>query len=74
MSTQPDQQQPTGIRLLSIKQVAGLLGYTNRISGWRAVKKLGIPYVRINRRRIVFEEDEVQAWIKRRSVGNRTAA
>lgn len=46
-----------------------LLGYSDRSSFWLAIKAAGIPFVRINSRRCLFEEAAVRAWIDRRTIG-----
>jgi hypothetical protein len=63
-----------GLRLLQSHQVRDLLGYTDVGAFWAAVRRAGVPHIRINRRRIVFEEAAVMAWLKSRTVGGRTAS
>jgi predicted DNA-binding transcriptional regulator AlpA len=60
-----------GLRLLQSSEVKKLFGYTNTSSFWAAVRKAGIPHIRINPRRIVFEEAAVRAWIESKTVGRR---
>lgn len=50
------------------------MGYTNTQSFMVAVRRAGIPFVRVNRRRIGFEPRAVDAWIESRSTGRRRAA
>jgi hypothetical protein len=60
-----------GAKFISPKVVFALLGYRDSSVGWKAVRRAGIPYVRINARRILFEEVQVRAWIDRHTVGTR---
>ena len=52
--------------LIPAHVVMGLLHYTNRASFWEAVKKEGIPYYRITKRRILFCRRAVERWLKSR--------
>ena len=54
---------------LKSDQVMTILGYTDRSSFWQAVRRSGIPYVRVNARRCIFDREQLMAWIQRRSVG-----
>lgn len=45
----------------------GLLGYRNRSSFWEFVKRDGVPHIRFNLRRIMFEEQALMDWIRRHS-------
>ena len=56
-------------RFLKPDVVFKALGYSDRAAGWAAVKAAGIPFVRINQRRALFDEAAVQAWIDSRTVG-----
>jgi hypothetical protein len=46
-----------------------MLSYKSRHSFNRALKRDGIPFIRINRRRIVFEAAAVRAYLDSRTVG-----
>ncbi len=48
-----------------------LLGYADRAAFWVAVKAAGIPFIRINPRRCLFDEATVQAWLRSRTVHKR---
>jgi len=54
---------------LKSDQVMAMLGYSDRSSFWQAVRRSGIPYVRVNARRCIFDHAQLMAWIQRRSVG-----
>ena len=60
-----------GLRLLRSCEVKSLLGYGDTGAFWAAVRAAGIPHIRINPRRIVFEEAAVKAWLESRTVGGR---
>ena len=59
-----------GARFLRPAEVFALLGYTDRSAAWQAVKRAGIPFVRINARRCLFEESAVRAWLDAQTVGS----
>lgn len=68
-SLTPDQAQLFGgKRFLKSGVVMELLGYQNRASFWDFVRRSGVPHVRLNARRILFEEQALLDWIRRRSV------
>ena len=60
-----------GMRLLQSHEVKALLGYTDTGAFWAAVRAAGIPHIRINARRIVFEEATLKGWLTSRTVGRR---
>jgi hypothetical protein len=55
--------------LIPSDQAAPLFGYDNTMSFLRTVKKEGIPHVRVNSKRIMFDPDALQDWIRSRTVG-----
>jgi len=57
-----------GKRFLKSGVVMELLGYQDRASFWDFVRRSGVPHVRLNARRILFEEQALLDWIRRRSV------
>lgn len=57
-------------KFLKSSAVQKLLGYEDKASFWVAVKAAGIPFIRINPRRILFDEAAVSAWLQRRTVGD----
>ena|GEM_PF-1039995 len=63
-----------GARFLTAKQVMPLLSYSDCSGFWQAVKGAGIPFIRINARRCLFEESAVRAWLDSRTVGKVGAA
>lgn len=58
-----------GRRLVKPAEVFKLLGYADRAAGWAAVRAAGIPFIRINSRRALFDERAVVAWLDSRTVG-----
>lgn len=60
---------PTDPHFFKSDQVMTMLGYSDRSSFWQAVRQSGIPYVRVNARRCIFDREQLMAWIQRRSVG-----
>ena len=56
-----------GHRYLRSTAVMALLGYRNRASFWEFVRRSGVPHVRLNARRIMFEEQALRAWLAHRS-------
>jgi hypothetical protein len=43
-------------------------GYKNRTSFWQFIHRCAVPHVRLNRRKIMFEEQALADWIDRRSI------
>ncbi len=56
--------------LRSAAEVQHLLGYRSRPAFWSFVKKAGLPCIRINSRRIMFQQDAIEGWLRRRTVGS----
>ena len=57
-----------GKRFLKSGAVMAVLGYQDRASFWEFVRRSGVPHVRLNARRIIFEEQALLDWIRRRSI------
>jgi hypothetical protein len=53
--------------LVSSKVVMPRLGYRNRASFWEFVRRHGVPHIRFNARRIMFEPNALNNWLSRRS-------
>lgn len=60
---------PSDSRFLKSDQVMTMLGYADRSSFWQSVKRSGIPYIRVNARRCLFDQRQLSAWLLRRSMG-----
>lgn len=56
-------------KFLKSSVVMETLGYTNRAAFWEFVRAEGVPHIRLNARRIMFEELALTDWIQRRSTG-----
>lgn len=60
-------QAPQTRRFLLSKVVMAMFGYTNRSSFHQWVRNAGVPCVRLNARKLVFDEAALNAWIESRS-------
>lgn len=54
---------------LSPVEVQKLLGYANRNAFWRGVRTARIPFIKINSRKTVFDQNALNAWLRSRTVG-----
>lgn len=59
-----------GEKYLDAATVMTVLKYTDRSAFWKAVRDAGIPFIRINQRRCLFEESSLRAWLDSRRVGS----
>lgn len=46
-----------------------LFGYTDSTTFWQAVRRAGLPFVRVSSRRAVFRERDLEAWMDARTIG-----
>jgi hypothetical protein len=53
--------------LLASKAVMYAFGYKDRSSFWQFVKTKGVPHIRFNSRRIMFDPQALNDWLSRRS-------
>lgn len=53
----------------SSREVMELLGYKDSTTFFQAVRRIGLPYVRITRSKTVFRADDLNAWMASRTVG-----
>jgi predicted DNA-binding transcriptional regulator AlpA len=60
-----------GRRYLKSSAVMEMLGYKNRASFWDFVRRSGVPHVRLNQRRIMFDEIALADWLARRGSQSR---
>ena len=65
---------PQDRHLISGGVVIARFGHRNRASFWQFVHRSGVPCVRLNARRIVFDGRQLNDGIKRRSKGARGRA
>ncbi len=63
-----------GRRYLKSNVVMELLGYQNRAAFWEFIRSAGVPHVRLNARRIMFEEQALSDWLQRHASNATTAA
>ena len=56
-------------RVLSTEETMRLFGYDDTTSFWQAVRRAGIPFVRISPRRAIFRERDLDAYFDSRTVG-----
>ena len=56
-----------GRRFLKSSAVMATFGYRNRAAFWEFVRRNGVPHIRFNLRRIMFEEQALSDWLNRRS-------
>lgn len=57
----------TARKLLKSDVVMAFFGYQNRSAFWDFVRRDGVPHIRFNPRRIMFEEQALNDWLARRS-------
>lgn len=69
--TSASNSHSNGNALLKSADVMAYFGYRNRCSFWDFVRRHGVPHVRLNARRIMFEEQALTDWIARRSTRSR---
>jgi hypothetical protein len=55
--------------LFTTRQAARIMGYTNPLSFLRVVHAEGIPHIRLNKARIMFTREGLDAFIKSRTIG-----
>ena len=56
-------------KFLQTAEVMKLLRFSDRASFWHTARTAGIPFIRVNARRALWEESAVRDWLNRRSVG-----
>lgn len=59
----------TEVRLRTTKEMTAYFGYANSESFLDYAKKNGMPRIRLNARRIMFDPVAVQAWMDKRTIG-----
>jgi len=55
--------------LLTSAAVMERLGYADGPSFYRFVRSAGLPHIRLNARRIMFDEATLNDWLARRTIG-----
>ena len=64
---------PAPGRLLTSAAVKARLGYRNKASFWAFVHRAGLPCIRLNARRIMFDQQQLEDWIASHSTTGRAA-
>jgi hypothetical protein len=57
----------SGRSYLKSSDVMAIFGYRNRSAFWDFVRRDGVPHIRFNPRRIMFDEQALAEWLGRRS-------
>ena len=73
MSTTHTENKPSPVlssgRNFSTPEAMSLLGYKDSTTFWQAVRRAGLPFIRVSARRAIFRERDVCAWMDARTVG-----
>lgn len=62
-------QKTRSSALWSSDQVMTKLNYHDKSAFWLFVHSSGLPHLRLNSRRILFDPRAVEAWLKKRAIG-----
>ena len=57
--------------LLTTTQVMAYFGYKSRTRFGKFMREVNMPHIRINAKKIMFNPDALEQWIKRRAIGHR---
>jgi len=57
-------------RTFSTEEALALFRYEDSTTFWQAVRRAGIPFVRISARRALFRERDLEAWMDACTVGS----
>jgi predicted DNA-binding transcriptional regulator AlpA len=57
------------VRLRTTKEMMAYFGYSDSEAFLEFAKKSGLPRIRLNARRTMFDPVAVQAWVDRRTIG-----
>ncbi len=58
-----------GRQLVDSTTMMARFSYRSRDAWWEFVRAQGIPHIRLNARRIMFDPAQVDAWLEKRTVG-----
>ncbi len=53
---------------MTTEQAMAYLGYTEKTGFLKAVKRYGVPRIKINKRRVVFQRASLEAWRADRTI------
>jgi predicted DNA-binding transcriptional regulator AlpA len=62
-----------GARFLKSDDVMRMLGYSDRSAFWCFAKASGLPHIKLNLRRCLFEESAVREWLNEKTIGGRAS-
>ena len=62
-------RQPETASFLNSRVVMTRFGYQDNSAFWAFVRAQGVPFVRLNARKLVFDAASLEAWISKRTVG-----
>jgi predicted DNA-binding transcriptional regulator AlpA len=57
------------VRLRTTKEMMVYFGYADSDAFLEFAKRSGLPRIRLNSRRVMFDPVAVQAWVDRRTIG-----
>ena len=60
-------------RLCSAQEIRTLFRYKSPSAFWEFAKSSGLPHIRLNARRILFDRAAVEDWLRQRAVGRHAA-
>ena len=53
---------------ISSKELAKKIGVTTRtLSNWRSTGKYGLPFIKVNDRKVLYRVEDVEAWLEQRT-------
>ena len=53
---------------ISSKELAKKIGVTTRtLSTWRSTGKYGLPFIKVNGRKVLYRVEDVEAWLEQRT-------
>ena len=61
-------------RNFSTTESMSLLDYRDSTTFWQAVRRAGVPFIRISARRAIFRERDLEAWMDARTIGGSSPA
>lgn len=73
MPDQNTQDRPAPVlssgRNFTTEEAMRLLDYKDSTTFWQAVRRAGVPFVRVSARKALFRERDLEAWMDARTVG-----
>ncbi len=56
-------------KIIQTEALMARFGYTNRQAFYEFARGAGLPFIRLSRKRIIFEESSLNRWLASRVVG-----